>query len=225
MPAVLIEVEVLSSEGTPPTQNVELLFKDLAGEAIVDTLDASGNLIDPRYGGEDKGDKKQKSPTQENVSSSDGAGKGDEEQPPIQPHEMEQDYYYRTYSRVRCLCIHSPPCNILQGDDVMTNLSLCGEALRRLGHPSEAARIRDFGHENFAASAYEEESARLKEEAVVLMKKAQADEERLAKQKAGFEAYKQTEQWAIAAGHKQVGSLTNILAEERKLEGSLHERE
>ncbi|KAJ0800327.1 hypothetical protein HanPI659440_Chr03g0101691 [Helianthus annuus] len=35
------------------------------------------------------------------------------------------------------------------------------------------------------------------------MKKVQAAKEHLAKQKADFEAYKRTEQWAVAVGHKQ----------------------
>ncbi|KAF5802825.1 hypothetical protein HanRHA438_Chr06g0273361 [Helianthus annuus] len=186
------EVEELGSEGTPPAQNVKGLFKDSAGETIVDTLDASGNLIDQRGGGEDKGDKKQKSPIQEKVSSSDAAGRGDEEQPPIQPHETELDIYYRTYSGGHYLHVHSPRWTILQEDGVMTNLSLCREALTGLGPLAKAAWIREFGRESlqYQLASY---------------------------LKADFEAYKRTEQWAAAAGHKQVRSLTNLLAEERKL--------
>ncbi|KAJ0616120.1 hypothetical protein HanRHA438_Chr02g0085621 [Helianthus annuus] len=49
------------------------------------------------------------------------------------------------------------------------------------------------------------------------MEKVQASEERLAKQKADFEAYKRTEQWATAVGHQLVWSLTHLLSEERML--------
>ncbi|KAJ0930066.1 hypothetical protein HanPSC8_Chr04g0145011 [Helianthus annuus] len=49
------------------------------------------------------------------------------------------------------------------------------------------------------------------------MEKIRASEERLFKEKADFEAYKRTEQWAAAAGHKQVRSLNHLISEERKL--------
>ncbi|MFS8003077.1 hypothetical protein Hanom_Chr13g01209651 [Helianthus anomalus] len=153
---------------------------------------------------------------------------------------MKLEYYYRTYSEVHGLNVHTPPWSILQGDDVMTNPSLCREALKGFGPPAEAARINADGRESLChqlafhlvsgslvANAIldewsyltrrEKDYARLKEEVAAAMKKVQAAEERLANQKADFEAYKRKKQWAIAAGHQQVRSLTNLLAEKRKL--------
>ncbi|KAJ0792780.1 hypothetical protein HanOQP8_Chr01g0021821 [Helianthus annuus] len=167
-------------------------------------------------------------------------GRVGEDQPPIQPTEMELEYYYRTYSEVRGLNVYTPPWSILQGDDVMTNPSHCREALKRFGPPTEAGWLKASGRESLchqlalhlvfgslvantilnnwsSLARKEEESVRLKEEAAAAMKKVEAVEERLAKQKADFEAYKRTEQWAATASHQQVRSLTNLLAEERKL--------
>ncbi|KAF5790875.1 hypothetical protein HanXRQr2_Chr09g0388221 [Helianthus annuus] len=103
-------------------------------------------------------------------------------------------------------------------EDVMTDPSLCREALKGFGPPAEAARLKAGGRESlYHQLALHLESARVKEEAAAAMKKVQAAEERLAKQKADFESYKRTEQWAAAAGHQHVRSLTHLLAEERKL--------
>ncbi|KAJ0623224.1 hypothetical protein HanIR_Chr01g0029441 [Helianthus annuus] len=122
----------------------------------------------------------------------------------------------------------------------MTNPSLCREALRGFRPLAEVARLKAGGRETLchqlalhlvsgslvvnailndwsSLARREEEFVRLKEEVAAAMKNMQAAEERLAKQKADFKAYKRTKQWAAAAGHQQVRSLTNLLAEERKL--------
>ncbi|KAJ0715714.1 hypothetical protein HanPI659440_Chr13g0504421 [Helianthus annuus] len=100
-------IEVLSSEGTPPTVRAEQLSKKTGGDTIFDTLDSSNNLIDPRGEG-DKGGEKPKSPVYENVFGSTATGKGVEDQPPIQPDETELDYYYRSYSEGRSFTVHHP---------------------------------------------------------------------------------------------------------------------
>ncbi|MFS7993357.1 hypothetical protein Hanom_Chr12g01093101 [Helianthus anomalus] len=116
------EVQVLSSEGTtppPPVQSAERFFENPTVEnGVHDTVDSSGNLIDltaPRGSDGDVGDKSQKSPVQENVSSSGAAGKGSADQPPIQLNETELDYYYRTYSGVCGLDVHSLPGVLCKG--------------------------------------------------------------------------------------------------------------
>ncbi|KAF5805732.1 hypothetical protein HanRHA438_Chr05g0222301 [Helianthus annuus] len=109
-----------------------------------------GNLIDPtrlRGDNEVEEDKKQKSLVQENVSSSGAAGKGDADQPLIQPTEMNLDYYYHNCFGVRGLNIHASPCNVMQVD-VMTDPSLCREALKGFGPPVEAVRLKAGGRES-----------------------------------------------------------------------------
>ncbi|KAJ0557493.1 hypothetical protein HanIR_Chr07g0325791 [Helianthus annuus] len=101
-------IEVVSSEGTPPAVHAEKSSKKTGGDMIFDTLDSSNSLIDPRGEGE-KGGEKPKSPVFEKVSGSAAAGKGVEDQPPIQPHESELDYYYRSYSEARSFTVHHPP--------------------------------------------------------------------------------------------------------------------
>ncbi|KAF5761122.1 hypothetical protein HanXRQr2_Chr16g0761381 [Helianthus annuus] len=152
-------------------------------------------------------------------------GLGGEDQPSIQLTETELEYYYRTYSEVRGLNVHTPLWSILQGDDVMTNPSLCREALKGFRPHTEAVRLKAGGRERLyhqlalhlvggflvgnailddwsSLALREEETTRLNEEDAAAMKKVQAAEERLAKQKANFEAYKR-EQWAATAGHQQ----------------------
>ncbi|KAM0070011.1 hypothetical protein Hdeb2414_s0001g00008251 [Helianthus debilis subsp. tardiflorus] len=123
----------------------------------------------------------------------------------------------------------------------MTDPSLCREVLRGVGTPTELARLRASGCDNlylqhslhlfggsmtgnvilrdwYPLARKEEECDRLKSKAAaVAMDKIRASEERLLKEKADFEAYKRTKEWAMAAGHKQVRSLTDLLSEVRKL--------
>ncbi|MFS7939278.1 hypothetical protein Hanom_Chr05g00449871 [Helianthus anomalus] len=49
------------------------------------------------------------------------------------------------------------------------------------------------------------------------MENIKAAEERLAKEKADFKAYKRTEDWVVGAAHKKVQSFTKLLSQERKL--------
>ncbi|KAF5791112.1 hypothetical protein HanXRQr2_Chr09g0390951 [Helianthus annuus] len=107
-------IEVVSSEGTPPTMHAEQASKKTSGDTIFDTLDLSDNLIDPRGDG-DKGGEKPKSTIFKKVSGSTAAGKGVENQTPIQPGESELDYYYRSYAAERSFEFHRAPWNILQG--------------------------------------------------------------------------------------------------------------
>ncbi|MFS7978009.1 hypothetical protein Hanom_Chr10g00910651 [Helianthus anomalus] len=163
------EIEIVSSEGTPTAQNVEGLFRDPANAMIVDTIDASDNLIDsrkPHGDAEGEGGKKTKSPIQDNISSSGAAGKG---------HQL---------------------ASLLVEGSIVAN-----------------AILEDWD----SLARREEEAIRLKEEATALVQRTQVVEKRLNKQKAEFEAYKKTEQWAAFAGLKQARSLTNLLAEKRKL--------
>ncbi|MFS7993361.1 hypothetical protein Hanom_Chr12g01093151 [Helianthus anomalus] len=62
-----------------------------------------------------------------------------------------------------------------------------------------------------------QECDQLKAKAAAAIEKIRASEGRLAKEKADFKDYKQTEQWGATASHKQVRSLTHLLSEERKL--------
>ncbi|KAF5798469.1 hypothetical protein HanXRQr2_Chr07g0293271 [Helianthus annuus] len=61
-----------------------------------------------------------------------------------------------------------------------------------------------------------EENARLRAEAEVLVRAAREGAEQLEKEKAAFEQYKQTEEWAATAGLKQVRTLAKLLSNERK---------
>ncbi|KAM0043430.1 hypothetical protein Hdeb2414_s0010g00341171 [Helianthus debilis subsp. tardiflorus] len=58
-------------------------------------------------------------------------------------------------------------------------------------------------HDWYSLSRKEEEYDRLKSKVATTTEKIQATKERLAIEKAGFEAYKRTEEWAVVAGHKQ----------------------
>ncbi|KAJ0746325.1 hypothetical protein HanOQP8_Chr05g0176281 [Helianthus annuus] len=110
-------------------------------------VDSSNNLIDPRGEG-DKGGEKPKSPIFEKASSSATTGKGVEDQPPIQPGEIELDYYYRSYAVEQSFDFHHPPRNILQGDEVMNDPSACRETLRGLGTPVETAQARGLSRQS-----------------------------------------------------------------------------
>ncbi|KAJ0575790.1 hypothetical protein HanPSC8_Chr05g0193861 [Helianthus annuus] len=212
-------VEVLSSEGTPPA---ERLSKKTKGDQIVDTLDASDNLIG-LFGVGDKGGKNPESPVCANISGSAGAGKEGEDQPLIQPDEAELDYYYRSYLAGCSFNVHHLPWGILQGDKVMNDPSTCRETLRGLGTPVETAYARGFGRQGLqnqlasmlvggsivanailedytALARREEETIQLKAKAEALMKTAQVAEEHLEKQKAEFEKLKKTEEWAAFSG-------------------------
>ncbi|KAJ0779589.1 hypothetical protein HanPI659440_Chr06g0228171 [Helianthus annuus] len=134
--------------------------------------------------------------------------------------------------------IHSP-WNIRQGD-VMIVPSLCWEFLKGAFTPGEVEPLRALECDNlynqhtlflvgaaatsnvifrnwYALSQKEEEYNRFKSEVVATMEIIKVGQERLAKEKADFEAYKRTEKWSAAAANKQVRSLTKILSQERKL--------
>ncbi|KAJ0457377.1 hypothetical protein HanIR_Chr15g0773011 [Helianthus annuus] len=142
-------IEVVSSEDTPPAVHAEQSLRKTGGDTIFDTLDSSNKLIDPRGEG-DKGGEKPKSPIFEKVSGSAAAGKGVEDQAPIQPGETELDYYYyyRSYAAERSFDFHHPTWSILPEDEVMNDPSVCREASRGLGTPIEAARARGLSRQN-----------------------------------------------------------------------------
>ncbi|MFS7906235.1 hypothetical protein Hanom_Chr01g00056931 [Helianthus anomalus] len=144
---------------------------------IVDDTLSFGNLVDPRGGGEVKGDKNQKSPAQENFSSSGVAGKGGEALkgfgPPAEAARLNA-------GGRESLC-HQLAFHLVSG-------SLVANAI-----------LDEWSY----LACREKEYVRLKEEVAAAMKKVQAAEERLEKKKADFEAYKRKEQWATVAGHQQ----------------------
>ncbi|KAJ0719209.1 hypothetical protein HanRHA438_Chr08g0350681 [Helianthus annuus] len=130
----------------------------------------------------------------------------------------------------------------------MTDPSLCREVLEGVGTLAELERLRASGHENlylqqalyliggamtgnvvlhdwYSLARKEEDYDRLKSKVAATMEKIQAAKEPLAKEKVDFEAYKLTEEWATAAGHKQVGSLNQLLSQERKLWKEAYTRE
>ncbi|XP_021985068.1 uncharacterized protein LOC110880964 [Helianthus annuus] len=127
----------------------------------------------------------------------------------------------------------------MQGDDVSTDPSACRDILSGLGTPFEVFRARGLTHENWInqlssmivgssimANAImednkvlgrkEEKTARLRAEAEALVKAARDGAEQLEREKAAFEQYKQTEEWAATAGLKQVRTLAKLLSDERK---------
>ncbi|KAJ0888486.1 hypothetical protein HanRHA438_Chr09g0402531 [Helianthus annuus] len=208
-------IEVVSSEGTPPTMHAEQASKKTSGDTIFDMLDLSDNLINPRGDG-DKGDEKPKSTIFKKVSGSAAAGKG------------------------RSFEFHRPSWNILQGDDVMNDPSACRETLRGLGTPVETARARGLSRQNLQSqlasmlvggsiianavmedynvlARREDETIQLRAQAEAMMKAAQEGMEQLEKDKAAFAKLKQTERWAASAGLEQVRSLAKLLSDERKL--------
>ncbi|KAF5760588.1 hypothetical protein HanXRQr2_Chr16g0755231 [Helianthus annuus] len=136
----------------------------------------------------------------ENVSGFGAAGKEGEEQPPIQPHETELDYYYRSYSARRSFNVHHPPWGILQVDENQFASMLVG------GSIIANAILEDYT----SMARREEETIQRREKAEALMKNAQAAEERLEKQKAEFETLKKTEEWVASSGLKQ--ELNNLKA-------------
>ncbi|KAJ0431670.1 hypothetical protein HanIR_Chr17g0850881 [Helianthus annuus] len=127
----------------------------------------------------------------------------------------------------------------MQGDDISSDPSACKEILGGLGTPFEVNRARALPRElrikqlssmllgsSIMANAImedykllgrkEEETARLRAEAEELVKIAREGAEQLKREKAAFEQYKQTEEWAATAGLKQVRTLAKLLSDERK---------
>ncbi|XP_022009894.1 uncharacterized protein LOC110909179 [Helianthus annuus] len=127
----------------------------------------------------------------------------------------------------------------MQGDDISSDHSACKEILGGLGTLFEVNRARalpcelrinqlssmlvgSFIMANAIMEDYkllgrkEEETARLRAEAEELVKAAREGTEQLKKEKATFEQYKQTEEWAATAGLKQVRTLAKLLSDERK---------
>ncbi|XP_035837810.1 uncharacterized protein LOC118485608 [Helianthus annuus] len=134
---------------------------------------------------------------------------------------------------------HRPPWNVMQGDDISTDPSACRDILDGLGTPFEVFHARGLSHEqrinqlssmlvgssimaNAVMEDYkvlgckDEETARLRAEAEELVKAAREGAEQLKREKAAFEQYKQTEEWAATAGLKQVRTLAKLLSDERK---------
>ncbi|MFS7969683.1 hypothetical protein Hanom_Chr09g00812061 [Helianthus anomalus] len=208
-------VQVVSSEEAPPVHEAWWLFESPVGETTIydDVIDSSDNLIDPTMqwvSGEGKGVHKQKSPIFDHGTSSDAGGGVVADQPLIQPKETLLDYYY------------------------------CMEALKGVGTPAELERLKASGRQNlylqhalyliggavtgnvilqdwYSLAQKEEEYDWLKPEAATTMEKIQVVEERLAKERTDFEAYKWTEKWAAATSQKQVWSLSLLLSQEHKL--------
>ncbi|MFS7919921.1 hypothetical protein Hanom_Chr03g00218281 [Helianthus anomalus] len=194
------EIEVVSSEGTPPASNVEHVFRKTGVDTIVDTVDVLGNLIHPRGGGVDKGAKRQSPPF-------------DVHSPPwsiLQGDEIMND---------PSVCREA-----LRGFGIPEE----NERIRAFGHQNlqyhlasllvGVSLVANAILEDWASLARrEEETIWLRGEANTLMKTAQALEERLNKQKAEFDALKKTEEWAASSCLKQVRSLTNLLPEEHNL--------
>ncbi|MFS7997886.1 hypothetical protein Hanom_Chr12g01147251 [Helianthus anomalus] len=99
-------IEMVSGSGTPPSVHAEETLKKTAGETIVDTLDSANNLIDPQ---EEAGNWGEKPKSPEKGYGSTAMGKGGEDQPSIQPGEIELEFYYRSYAPERGLDYHRPP--------------------------------------------------------------------------------------------------------------------
>ncbi|MFS7999571.1 hypothetical protein Hanom_Chr12g01167891 [Helianthus anomalus] len=116
-------IEVVSGGGTPPFLHADETLKKTAGETIVDTLDSSNNLFDPQ---ENDGNQGEKPKSPEKTSGSTAAGKGGEDQPSIQPGEIELEFYYRSYAPEHGLDYHRPPWNVKQEDDVSNDPSAGG---------------------------------------------------------------------------------------------------
>ncbi|KAJ0953740.1 putative AH/BAR domain superfamily protein [Helianthus annuus] len=182
--------------------------------------------------------KKHKTPAAEKASGSASGGTGFEGTP-IQPEESELEHYFRTYTEDRAVNYHRPPWSVMQGDDISIDPSACKEILGGLGTPFEVNRARALPRElwinqlssmlvgsSIMANAImedykvlgrkEEETARLRAEAEDLVKVAREGAEQLKREKAAFEQYKQTEEWAATAGLKQVRTLANLLSDEHK---------
>ncbi|MFS7894410.1 hypothetical protein Hanom_Chr00s001662g01685031 [Helianthus anomalus] len=180
------EIEVVSSEGTPPASNVEHVFRKTGVDTIVDTVDVLGNLIHPRGGGVDKGAKRQSPPF-------------DVHSPPwsiLQGDEIMND---------PSVCREA-----LRGFGIPEE----NERIRAFGHQNlqyqlasllvGVSLVANAILEDWASLARrEEETIWLRGEANTLMKTAQALEERLNKQKAEFDALKKTEEWAASSCLKQ----------------------
>ncbi|KAJ0737538.1 hypothetical protein HanLR1_Chr06g0208121 [Helianthus annuus] len=185
---------------------------------------------------------KPKSPVAKKPSGSTAAGTGVEDQPSIQPGEIELEFYYRSYAVDRGLDYHHPPWTVMQMDDISNNPLACREILGGgggLGTPYETLRARGLPRENrinqlssmlvgssIIANAImedykvlgrkEEETVRLRAEAEAMVKAAREGAEHLKKDKASFEKLKQTKTWAASAGLKQVRTLAKLLSDERK---------
>ncbi|KAJ0871452.1 hypothetical protein HanRHA438_Chr11g0512511 [Helianthus annuus] len=224
---------------TEPSLQAEDVGKKTTDQ-IFDTVDSSDNLI---FSG-DLGNfkfataEKQKSPAAEKASGSAPGGVGVEE-PSIQPGESELEFYYRTYTEDWSVNYHRPPWNVVQEDDISTDPSACRDILGGLGTPFEVFCACGLSREHqinqlssmlvgssIMANAImedykvlgrkEEENARLRAEAEALVKAAREGAEQLKREKAAFEQYKQTEEWAATAGLKQVRTLAKLLSDERK---------
>ncbi|KAM0049587.1 hypothetical protein Hdeb2414_s0008g00287651 [Helianthus debilis subsp. tardiflorus] len=225
---------------TSPSARAEDTGKKAVGQTIVDTVDSSDNLIEPRHLDVGGGGEKPKSSEAENLNSpvagktsgSTAAGTGFEE-PSIQPGESKLEFYYPSYAEGRSVSYHRPPWNVMQGDDISNDPSTCKDILSGLGTPFEVLRARGLPRENrinqlssmlggssIVASAImedykvlgrkEEETARVWAEAEAMVKAAREGAEHLERERAAFEKHKQTETWAAMAGLKQVRTLAKL---------------
>ncbi|KAM0040432.1 hypothetical protein Hdeb2414_s0012g00393821 [Helianthus debilis subsp. tardiflorus] len=215
---------------TPPSARAEDIGKKAAGQTIVDTVDSSDNLIEPRDA--DVEGVRNRSPL---IPKS---------QTPLSPR---RNHLVRL-SRVRRLKINRPfslcelsssPWTVMQADDISIDPSACKDILSGLGTPFEVLHARGLPRENrinqlssmlvgssIMANAIiegfkvlgrkEEEIVHLRAEAEATARAAREGAEQLKKDRAAFEKLKQTEAWAATTGLKQVRTLAKLLSDERK---------
>ncbi|MFS7953198.1 hypothetical protein Hanom_Chr07g00615751 [Helianthus anomalus] len=233
----VVDVEAQKKGGETPS--IEVASKKTAGETISDTLDSTNNLIDPQDDG-GQGVRSRSPLFLKKTFGSGATGKGVRDQPPIQPGEIELDYYYRSYTKERSFDFHAPLGIFCRGDNVMNDPFACRETLRGLGTPVETARARSLSRQNLhgqlasmlvggsiivnavmedynALARKEEETIRLRVEAEAMVKAAREGAEQLEREKAALEKLKHTERWAASAGLDQVRTLAKLLYNERKL--------
>ncbi|KAJ0753636.1 hypothetical protein HanPI659440_Chr09g0337981 [Helianthus annuus] len=174
-------IEVVSSEGTPPTMHAEQASKKTSGDTIFDTLDLSDNLIDPRGDG-DKGGEKPKSTIFKKVSGSTAAGKGGDDV--MNDPSACRETLRGLGTPVETALAHglsrqnlqSQPASMLVGGSIIAN-----------------AVMEDY---NILARR-EDETIRLRAQAEAMMKAAQEGMEQLEKDKAAFAKLKTVAEAAI----------------------------
>ncbi|KAJ0746640.1 hypothetical protein HanOQP8_Chr05g0180251 [Helianthus annuus] len=141
---------------TPLSARAEDTGKKAAGQTIVDTVDSSDNLTDPRdvnVGGGEKPKSpdatKPNSPiAKEKSFGLTAAGTRVENQPSIQPGETELEFYYCSYAENQSVNYHRPPWAVMQGDAISNDPSACRDILSGLGTPFEVLHARGLPREN-----------------------------------------------------------------------------